>query len=66
MIPLIYQYPHHNYGQQRAEEKVPVTVGGLWVLQFRAAKIAMPLVEHVTTETGEAGERPGRVDKTTR
>lgn len=37
---------------------------GLWVLQFRAAKIAMPLVGHVTTGTSGAREHPGRADET--
>lgn len=47
------------------EERALVS-GGLWVLQFGAVKIAVPLVEHVTTGTSEAREHPGRVDGTTR
>lgn len=49
----------------RREDRALVS-RGLWVLQFRAAKIAIPLVEHVTTGTRAARERPGRVDETTR
>lgn len=38
---------------QQKEEEALVSEG-LWVLQFRTAKIAVPLVGHVTTGTGEA------------
>lgn len=42
------------------EERALVS-GGLWVLQFRAAKIATALAEHVTTR-----KLPGEVDGTAR
>lgn len=53
IIPLVFQYPHNYYVAAQREDKVLVSEG-LWVLQFRTAKITIPLVGHVTTGTGEA------------
>lgn len=64
IIPLVYQYPHYHYGQQRGEGSGQRRIVG-FAVQSSQNKIC-GLVGDVTTGTGGARECPGAADETTR